>query len=160
MSTTAATCRCADRSMKPLSQGAKFLFVCTGNTCRSPLAAAVARAHGIVATSAGIEAIEGAQASARAQATAAAAGLSVGDHLSKPLTEADVVAAECVYTMTAAQADTLRRRWPHLALKVSRLDIRSDIVDPFGGSMTDYETTLKQIEAAVAARVKERRSRA
>ena len=73
------------------------------------------------------------------------------------LTEDAVEAADRVYTMTAAQADTLRRRWPHLALKISRLDLRSDIEDPFGGSMADYESTLQQIEASVAQRVREQR---
>jgi protein-tyrosine phosphatase len=133
------------------------LFVCAGNTCRSPLAEAVAHAHGVGASSAGIDAVTGEAASQQAQAVAAAAGLSISDHLSRVLTEDAVEAADRVYTMTAAQADTLRRRWPHLALKISRLDLRSDIEDPFGGSMADYESTLQQIEASVAQRVREQR---
>ncbi len=76
----------------------KVLFVCTGNTCRSPYAAAVAAQLGIDARSAGTIARAGDAAAADAVAAAARRGLDLGPHrasvLSRDLVEwADVVVA-------------------------------------------------------------------
>ena len=137
----------------PAAPSGHVLFICSGNTCRSPLAAAVAHRAGMIATSAGLEAEPGAPASRPARAAADAAGLELGLHSSRPVSEPLVAAAGTIYTMTSAQAGEVRRRWPEYAAKVDRLDPAGDIADPFGGDDATYRATLAHIERAVAERL-------
>lgn len=137
----------------PTASGGHVLFVCTGNTCRSPLAAAVAHRAGVVATSAGLDAVPGAPASAGARSAATDAGLTLEAHLSRAATEPVVAAAGTIYAMTTAQTEQLRRRWPEFAARIHRLDPEGDIDDPFGGDDATYRATLTHIESAVAARL-------
>jgi protein-tyrosine phosphatase len=113
----------------------------------------VAHRAGVVATSAGLDAVPGAPASAPARTVASQAGLNLGVHLSRPITEPVVAAAGIIYTMTTAQADALRRAWPQFAARIHRLDPGGDIADPFGGDEAVYTATLAHIERAVAARL-------
>jgi protein-tyrosine-phosphatase len=113
----------------------------------------VAHRAGVVATSAGLDALPGAPASAPARTVASQAGLTLDAHLSRPITEPVVAAAGIIYTMTAAQADALRRAWPQFSARIHRLDPYGDIADPFGGDDATYRATLRHIERAVATRL-------
>ena len=131
------------------------LFLCTGNTCRSPLAAAVAHDAGVLATSAGLDAKLGAPATAEARAVAEQAGLDVRAHVSRAATEPVVAAAGTIYTMTAAQAEEAGRRWPQHAARIHPLDPDADIADPYGGDEAMYAATFALIERAVRSRLSE-----
>jgi protein-tyrosine phosphatase len=132
---------------------ASILFVCSGNTCRSPLAAALARREGVDAESAGVDAVEGQEAPANAISAAAAMGLDLSTHHARSVDEAMMAGADVVYTMTAEQAEILRTRWPDHAAKVHRLDPSVDIVDPYGGSMDRYVATRDAIAVALGPRL-------
>ena len=140
---------------------ARLLFVCSGNTCRSPLAAALAReivaehaAH-VVVTSAGISAVDGEPASGHAQTVAAMEGGSLTDHRSARVDGGLVGAADLVLTMTAAHRESLHREWPQYRDRVMTLGdvagVDGDVADPFGGSVEDYQKTSRELARLLRA---------
>lgn len=104
-----------------------ILFVCSGNTCRSPLAvAAWSRlvgadtdvVHPADVVSAGAFASEGAPASRHAVAVALDWGYDLSAHRARQLSDQDVKRADLICTMTQSQADVLRDRYPGDAAKI------------------------------------------
>ena len=140
-------------------QATQVLFVCTGNTCRSPLAEAAARQ--VIATgdlamragSAGVSAVEGAPASADAQTAARELGLDLSKHRARLLTRAMVLESDVVLTMSEAQAQMVRLLVPEAADRVHRLGDyvgaeAGDVPDPYGGGLPVYRDTLNLFLAA------------
>lgn len=130
------------------------LLVCSGNTCRSPMAeallrAALAREGGGLArlrvASRGLAAYPGDPPSANAVRALRAIGLSLGDHASQPLSQADLDRAAAVIVMGARHLEALRARFSPLPELVFRLREGlpetggRDIPDPFGGDLAEYE---------------------
>lgn len=113
-----------------------ILFVCTGNTCRSPLAQALAQKLGMDAVSAGLYAQPGAPATPEAQQAAQAHGCDLRCHRAQPLTAALVSAADLICPMTAAHADAICSRYPQAAGKLQPLF--PEIPDPFGQGLEAY----------------------
>jgi protein-tyrosine phosphatase len=95
----------------------RLLFVCSGNTCRSPLAvaawmaAAPAQGSSAVAESAGLGACHGAPATPEAVAVARGWGVDLTRHQSRPLTPAMAQSADLILTMTPDQAEQIVRRY-------------------------------------------------
>lgn len=125
-----------------------ILFVCTGNTCRSPLAAALAKRWGADADSAGLMAAEGRPASPGAIRAAARHGADLSGHWSQPVSDALMDGADAVYAMTQAHAEALARRFPHAAGKIHVLS--PQIPDPFGGGDAEYEQCAQALLKALA----------
>lgn len=91
----------------------RVLFLCSGNICRSPLAAALAAARwpgDVACESAGLGAARGDPASDGSRAEAAARGLDLERHRSRPLDDVDLARFDWVIAMTPAQAATFRAR--------------------------------------------------
>ena len=140
---------------------ARLLFVCSGNTCRSPLAAVHARSivgeRGVPVTvaSAGISAVDGGPASGHAQTVAVMEGGSLEGHRSSQIDAGLLAAADLILTMTAAHRDSLHRQWPQDRDRVMTLGEASglnvDVGDPFGGTIEDYERTSREIGRLVRA---------
>ncbi|WP_332692023.1 low molecular weight protein arginine phosphatase [Halalkalibacter lacteus] len=134
------------------------LFVCTGNTCRSPLAEALLRSRagcGIQVKSAGVQAFPNSPASANTLAVLAEKGIG-SNHLSKPLTEDLLDWADIILTMTNAHKEMIKLFYPHVSeylftLKeyVDPLANNLDIDDPFGGPIEAYRQTAEQIECCL-----------
>ncbi|HEX8237877.1 MAG TPA: low molecular weight protein arginine phosphatase [Abditibacteriaceae bacterium] len=104
-----------------------ILFVCSGNTCRSPLAVAAwsrlagADSHALKSTdvvSAGAFASEGAPASRHAVTVAQGWGCDLSAHRARQLRDEDIKRADLICTMTQSQAEVLRGRYPADAAKV------------------------------------------
>lgn len=136
----------------------QLLFVCAGNTCRSPLAAALAgqelAARGVVAKveSAGVSAQDDAPASPAAVAVAREAGLDLSAHRARLLTRSEVQAADLILVMDESQqqfarvlAPEARDRVHVLRTYASRGAETAAVADPFGGDRAAYRRTLAEL---------------
>lgn len=145
------------------------LFVCTGNTCRSPMAEALFRKvvadrigcgpdeidqRGVVVTSAGLAAWAGGPASSGALEAVAELGADLRGHSSQPLTESLVRQADVILTMTASHRAALLAQFPEAGDRVAMLSPdRRDVIDPIGGSLDTYRSCARQIREHLAARI-------
>jgi protein-tyrosine phosphatase len=147
------------------------LFVCTGNTCRSPIAEFLLRSmaarelgcepqvlhrRGLVVGSAGLSAYPGEAASAVGVAVMREKNLELDSHRTKMLTTRMVEHAACIFTMTHGHRERLIRLHPFAVGKTQVLRIDGmDVMDPFGGPEEEYRQVRDQIQAALEARLAE-----
>ncbi len=146
-----------------------IVFVCTGNTCRSPIAEALCRealaehhgveeadlpALGYVVSSAGTATAGGSRLSSGALEAASRAGLDIADHRSQPVTRALLKDADHVFVMTAMHLADVRSTCPEAAHKAELLDPAGDEVpDPIGLPADQFETVIAQIRRSIEKRV-------
>jgi protein-tyrosine phosphatase len=140
-----------------------IVFVCTGNTCRSPMAEALFRDmlvkklgceanelsdRGFFVTSAGLAAAFGAPASLESVDLMDHQGIDLTSHESQPLTERLLEHADFVYTMTRGHRDAILSSRPDLADRVQVLARdSSDVPDPIGGGIEEYVRCQEAIES-------------
>lgn len=146
------------------------LFVCSGNTCRSPMAEALFKKmlaerlgctpaeladRGVVVLSAGTGAFGGGRASAESVEVVRRRGADIADHVPRPLTPDLVFSADHIFAMARHHLDTIRSVSPSDAAKASLLDRDRDVPDPVGGPIEEYECAADQIERALKDRLTE-----
>ena len=130
-----------------------LLFVCTGNTCRSPMAQAIAekilRDKGLdaKADSAGIYALPGQSVSANSKlALEKLFGISPFDHTAKPLTKALLQEADLVIAMTEHHKALIAQAFGETEKVIS---MPVSVGDPFGGTPALYEACAKSIAEGI-----------
>jgi protein-tyrosine-phosphatase/uncharacterized membrane protein YdcZ (DUF606 family) len=136
-----------------------FLFVCGGNTCRSPMAAAIARVEAagrsLEIASAGVSAVPGAPMTSQARVALRSLGVPAGRHRTTPLTRAVVERAEAIYCMTRGQRQAVLALVPEAAAKTACLDPEGDIPDPIGQPLAAYLACARRLEVLVRRRLAE-----
>ena len=137
------------------------LMVCTGNICRSPMAAALLRRRleqdeersDWRVVSAGTWASEGRRASGHAIEEMASRGLDIGSHRSRSVDERLMEQADLVLVMTQNHAEALAATFPDRAEKVHLLSEMVgetyDISDPYGGPRSEYASVARELEGLI-----------
>lgn len=147
-------------------------FVCTGNTCRSPMAEAIARQvisehlgvgperlpdFGFHVFSAGVWAEAGMRASDHSIEVMRDQGIDIAGHTSTPIGVIQAPATARLFGLTASHAEAMVASFPpDRSELIDVLDPRgANIVDPIGGPKETYAQCAAQIRAAIEARVVE-----
>lgn len=152
-----------------MSETRRVLFICTGNTCRSPLAEALAarnhRAEAWSFVSAGLDAVPGRGASAGALVAARELGLDLSAHRSRSVTLELLGEVDWIVGMTRSHAAVFRSRY--LGFFAGRLGVLGcpgedlagqrfsglceEVADPFGGDGEAYRAAAEQIARLLEA---------
>ena len=137
------------------------LFVCTGNTCRSPMAEGLFRSllcqrleceetelvrRGFIVASAGVASTPGAPASPETLEILREEGIDLSEHTSQPVTDQLVAWADLILAMTSRHHSALTGAFPLCVSKVEQICVDGyDIADPIGGDHSVYVECRDQI---------------
>jgi tRNA threonylcarbamoyl adenosine modification protein (Sua5/YciO/YrdC/YwlC family) len=143
------------------------VLVCTGNTCRSPMAEVLLKKRladkfgcsidqledcGYLVMSAGLSAAVGGRSANEAQSVMTERGLDLSMHESQPLTERVIRFADLIITMTRAHREAIISHLPDAAPRTFVLSrSRGDVSDPIGGPIDQYRRCADQIDSYLEA---------
>ena len=136
-----------------------ILFVCTGNTCRSPMAKTLMKKKvtdlgmNIPVDSCGISVYENAATKGAINAMKEL-GLELTGHIPSEVSHNHLDAATLVLTMTAKHKNILVSSLPQYASKIYTIyeyvsKTKKDVTDPYGGSDFDYLKTARELEELI-----------
>lgn len=139
----------------------KVLFICTGNTCRSPMAEAIFNklmqnrqpgSNEIKSASAGLYALHNDEATPQAIEVMRNVGIDLSQHRSRLVDEKMLQEVDLILTMTDHHCHQLQEQFPHVQHKVYTLAEyaglpEEDVSDPYGQGMEAYRLARQQIES-------------
>ncbi len=145
--------------------GIQILFVCTGNTCRSPMAARLFQEmldddtdmeEPVQVYSAGVSAREGGAAADQAQHVLQNEyGLTLEDHTTQPVTRSLVCRSDYIFAMTPHHREQIVQEVPEATDRVHVLNgEQGGIDDPVGGSYETYKACSRQIHGTLQSILK------
>lgn len=143
----------------------RVMMVCTGNTCRSPMAEGLFRKAWeelgcpcpVTVISRGTSTVEGLRATPEAVRSMERLGIDIKDHVSAPVTREDLDEADVVASMTSGHRDALLARFPQFSGKVFPLsmwvpeEVHGDVDDPYGLGQEDYDRTALVLQRGMQA---------
>ncbi|MGE3525283.1 MAG: low molecular weight protein arginine phosphatase [Gemmatimonadales bacterium] len=140
-----------------------ILLVCTGNTCRSPLAEAMLRREferlhvsGVEVGSAGTGAMPGAPVSEGSYLVGLENGLDLSGHRARQLSRELVAGADLILTMSERHLGRVeelggRGRGHMLGVFAGVDPDEADVADPFGADLEEYRITYLELEPLITA---------
>ena len=148
----------------------EIVMICTGNSCRSPIAEYLFRnelarrlgmpvsdlaKHGYYVSSAGTVAADGGPISEFSHKELARRGIDASAHRSRPLTIELIQRSERIFAMSYEHRRAVIDMAPSAADRVFLLDERGPVADPIGGGAPEYHNCAMHIERAIGARLEE-----
>jgi protein-tyrosine-phosphatase len=148
----------------------QLLFICSGNTCRSPMAAAIGKAEiarrlgipfaamgraNLQTVSAGVSAQVGAPMTDEAKQALRLLGIPPNGHRARNMTVELTHQVERIFCMTQAHRNAVIDLFPAAAEKTLCLDPERDVGDPMGKGMAAYVDCARRIQTLVRLRFDE-----
>ncbi len=142
----------------------QILFVCSGNSCRSPMAEALlgqilseragrfprgrrGRSYRVISAGSGV--MREGEVNPQATEVMAEIGVDISGHRSRPLSVTMIVASDRIYTMTARHRETIIEMVPEARERIEQLDPEEDLLDPAGADIDAYRRCRDRIAALV-----------
>lgn len=142
----------------------RLAFVCTGNTCRSPMACGLflallnekypETADQFAVQSAGLFALDGEPASSHAVTVLSELGIDIRNHRAARVDESVIAAADIIVALTAAHKNRIVSFYPQARDRVVTLYElaglpEADVEDPIGSDLAEYRHTRDQIRGLI-----------
>ena len=142
-----------DNSLEKLE---RLFFVCTGNTCRSPMAKvlyqSMAPDTSLYITSRGLVVLFPESANPKAVMVAGNHNLDLSSHVAKPLRDQEINDGTLLLTMTEEQKIRVKKHFPaavHIATLKEFVNEMGDVADPYGGTLVEYEECFGELARLV-----------
>ncbi|NLK74367.1 MAG: low molecular weight protein arginine phosphatase [Clostridiales bacterium] len=133
-----------------------IIFVCTGNTCRSPMAEAMYKNYetesDIKVISRGLVVLFSEPINPKAETVLTKHGLKPVNHVSKGLRKSDIQENSLILTMTESHKKRIQELFPNTKEVYTIKEFvgeMGDVVDPYGGTLVEYEECYVELARLV-----------
>lgn len=134
----------------------KIIFVCTGNTCRSPMAATIFKSmetsSDIEVLSRGLVVLFSEPSNPKADTVLKSHNLDLKDHKSRGLKNSEITTDTLILTMTERQKISVLENYDNardVFVITEFVGETGEVVDPYGGSLIEYEEVYSQLSLLI-----------